>query len=119
MKPFIIHNIVSVVASIGFVLFISTFIAGFRMVKRSGLRGEGRMHRVNGFITMGLYLIVAAVAISHGTSGFYLFAWFIGLVVHFLKLLIVRKGLAVRYGGYFGALLLIVWLTIIFTHLPK
>lgn len=107
------------IASVGFVLSVTSFIAGFRMVKRTGLRAERMLHRVNGYITITLYIVVAALAIASGTSAFYTFAWLVGLGLHFLKLFIIKKGLGVRYGGYFGGLLLIVWLIVIFTHLPK
>jgi hypothetical protein len=110
---------IPLLASIGFVVSVTSFIAGFRMVKRTGLRAERMLHRVNGYVTITLYIVVAAFAIASGTTPFYIFAWLVGLGLHFLKLLIIKKGLAVRYGGYFGALLLIVWLVVIFTHLPK
>lgn len=111
-------GIITILASIGFVLCVMTFIAGFRMVKRRGGRAEPTMHRYNGYITIVLYIAVAVIAISVGTTPFFIFGWFVGLMVHFFKILLVRKHLAARYGGYLGAMLLITWLTVIFTHLP-
>jgi hypothetical protein len=109
----------TIIASIGFMLSVMTFIAGFRMVKSRGSRAERTVHRINGFLTITLYVIVAILSISKGTSAFYLFGWAVGMLVHIFKLFIVKKGLAARYGGYVGAMLLIVWLVVIFTHLPR
>lgn len=112
-------TMLSWISSIGYVLVIMTFIAGFRMVKRSGLVAEWRMHRINGYLTIAVYTVLAVMAIASGTEPLYIVAWGVGMAIHLLKLLIVKKGLAVRYGGYFGGLLLITWLVVIFTHLPR
>ena len=100
-------------------LSVITFIAGFRMVKRRSGRAEKSLHRVNGWLTISLYIIVAVLSIAKGTSAFYLIAWAVGMMVHLFKLYIIKKGLAARYGGYLGAMLIITWLVVIFTHLPK
>lgn len=109
----------TIIASVGFVFSVMTFIAGFRMVKSRGSRAERTMHRLNGFFTITLYLIVAVLSISKGTSGLFIFGWAVGMLIHIFKLYLVRKGLAVRYGGYVGGMVLIVWLVVIFTHLPR
>jgi len=110
---------ISIVASIGFMLSVMSFIAGFRMVKRRGGMAERMVHRVNGYLTVILYVFVAVLSIASGTSAFYIFAWVVGMLVHIFKYYIIKKGLAARYGGYVGAMLLIVWLVVIFTHLPR
>ena len=110
---------ISIIASIGFMLSVMSFIAGFRMVKRRGGRAERTVHRINGYLTIILYIIVAVMSIAKGTSGFFIFAWAVGMLAHTFKYYIVKKGLAARYGGYVGAMLLVVWLVVIFTHLPR
>jgi hypothetical protein len=128
--------IISLLASIGFVLAVATFMSGFiRVSKKTEQQVDTTMHRVNGYLTITMYIVVAVLSIANGTKAFYLFAWSVGLALHLLKILLVRKGLAVRYGGYFGvllvrkglavryggyfgALLLITWVIVIFTHLP-
>ena len=109
----------TILASIGFVLAITSFIAGFRMIKKTGHIAEHRMHKINGYLTLICYLLVALLSIISGTTFLFILAWILGLVIHLIKLLLVKKGLAVRYGGYLGGLLLITWITVIFTHLPK
>lgn len=109
----------SIIASIGFVLAIISFIAGFRMIKKTGHVAEHRMHKINGYLTLICYVLVALLSIISGTKFLYIMAWILGLGVHLLKLFFVKKGLAVRYGGYLGAMLLITWIIVIFTHLPK
>jgi hypothetical protein len=111
--------IISLFASIGFVLAVTTFMSGFiNVAKKQAQQAETTMHKVNGYLTITMYVVVAVLSIANGTKAFYLFLWGVGLAIHLLKILLVRKKLAVRYGGYFGALLLITWVIVIFTHLP-
>ncbi len=110
---------ISVIASIGFVITVMTFISGFRMVKKPEQRAEGLMHRVNGYISLSFYIVLAVIAIMHGTPVFYVFFWVIGLALYCLKIFLVRKRLGLRYGGYLGATILITWIVAIFTHLPS
>ena len=89
----------TILASIGFMFSVMAFIAGFRMVKSRGLRAERTVHRINGFLTITLYVIVAVLSISKGTSAFYIFGWALGMLIHIFKLFIIKMGLAARYGG--------------------
>ena len=119
MYAFIASQLLTIIASVGFILSVMAFMAGFRMVKSRGGRAERMMHRINGALTIAFYVIVALFSISKGTSALYIFGWAVGMLIHIFKLYVVRKGYAARYGGYVGAMLLIVWLVVIFTHLPR
>lgn len=111
---------ITIFASIGFVFAVVTFLAGFiRAIKGHEQRALRTLHRLNGYITLVFYIVVALLSIANGTNAFYLFAWGVGLALYSSKILLVKKGLAVRYGGYFGFWLLTTWLIIIFTHLPS
>ena len=112
-------HIHSIVASIGFVFAVMTFIAGFRMVRKTDHAEEILLHRVNGYLTVIMYLLLAGMSILKNYSLFYVIAWCLGLSIHLLKILLARKGLAVRYGGYMGGMLIATWLVVIFTHLPS
>lgn len=112
--------ITTIFASIGFVFAVATFLAGFiRAIKGHEQRALTALHRWNGYISIALYIIVALLSIANGTNAFYILAWGVGLALYSSKILLVKKGLAARYGGYFGFWLLITWLIIIFTHLPS
>lgn len=106
------------IASIGFVFAVISFIGGFRMVRKTDHEAEALMHKMNGYVTTFLYAAIALFSIYRGTTWLYITAWTLGFLLHILKIPLARKGLAVRYGGYMGALLLITWLVVIFTHLP-
>ncbi|MCP3676461.1 MAG: hypothetical protein GY721_02400 [Deltaproteobacteria bacterium] len=112
--------IIPFLASLGFLLAVITFIAGFRMVRRPEQQVELLMHRVDGIITIVLYILLAVVSLAaygmHMTS---LLLWAFGFGLHMFKLYLVRKRLAIRYGGYMGAILITTWLIIIFSHLPS
>ncbi|MCK4846475.1 MAG: hypothetical protein KAS88_02300 [Deltaproteobacteria bacterium] len=114
-----IKDAITILASIGFICSIITFIGGFRMVRKTDHHGEPQMHKMNGYITVIVYVMLATLAVSLHFKVLLILAWFIGFCVHLFKLFLVKKGLAVRYGGYMGGMLLIVWLVVIFTHLPK
>ncbi|HHD10967.1 MAG TPA: hypothetical protein ENK42_00870 [Deltaproteobacteria bacterium] len=106
-------------ASLGFIFAVASFIGGFRMVRRTDHVEEAVMHRINGYITVGIYVALAVIFLKDRFSLFYLSLWTLGLMVHLFKLFIARKGLGVRYGGYVGAMLIITWLVVIFSHLPS
>ncbi len=109
----------TVIASIGFVIAVMSFIGGFRMIRRTDHAAETIMHRVNGFLAIGLYVLIAAISLYEKATLIIAALYLLGLMVHLVKIPLVRKGLAVRYGGYMGAMLLITWLAVIFTHLPS
>ena len=112
--------IVSLAASAGFVLAVTTFIAGFRMIRLSEQKEENLMHRVNGYLTVTAFIVVAFLSIlSNGATPTSLLLWGGGLGLHLCKLLLVKKKLAVRYGGYLGVLIMTTWVTVIFNHLPE
>jgi hypothetical protein len=109
----------TIVASMGFTISIVTFIGGFRMIRKTDHEAEALMHKVNGYLTISLYVIVALVSINADSRSFVLALWVTGLIIHLLKIPLARRGLAVRYGGYMGGILLMIWLAVIFTHLPS
>jgi hypothetical protein len=112
--------IITILASIGFVFAVTTFLAGFiRAIKRQEQQALRTLHRWNGLITLAFYIVIALLSIANGTNALYLIAWGAGLALYLSKILLVKKGLAVRYGGYFGFWLLMAWLIVIFTHLPS
>ncbi|MBE9502821.1 MAG: hypothetical protein IME96_01450, partial [Proteobacteria bacterium] len=77
------------------------------------------LHRVNGYLTASMYVVLASVSMWKSFNVYFLLLWLLGLIIHLLKILLARKGLAVRYGGYFGGMLIITWIVVIFTHLPS
>ncbi len=106
-------------ASLGFIFAVASFIGGFRMVRKTDHEEEAVMHKMNGYITVGIYVVLAVLFLKDKHSLFYVSLWALGLVVHLFKLFMARRGLGVRYGGYIGAMLIITWLVVIFSHLPS
>ncbi|MBI5599554.1 MAG: hypothetical protein HY890_07425 [Deltaproteobacteria bacterium] len=110
---------IALLASIGFMFAVVTFLAGFRMVRRADHQAEVLMHRVNGYCTITLYLVLASVSVAKNFGALYLAAWIIGFILHMMKVALARTKYVMRYGSYMGAALLITWLIVIFTHLPS
>ena len=109
----------SIVASIGFIVSVTTFISGIRMVRILDKRAEAIMHRINGYTLGGIYIIIAIMSLIEKFTILALSIWIIGFLVHLLKLYLVKKKLAVRYGGYAGSLILMTWIVLIFNNLPE
>ena len=109
---------VTILSAIGFMLAVMSFMGGFRMVKKTD-EYETFMHKLNGYLTIAFYLMIAAISISKAPHASTIALWLLGLSLHGLKVFVARIGLAVRYGGYFGATLIITWFIVIFTHLPS
>lgn len=110
--------LITILSAIGFMLAVMSFMGGFRMVKKTD-EYETFMHRLNGYMTIACYLTIATLSIAKSPQASSIALWFLGLSLHMLKVFIARLGLAVRYGGYFGATLIITWFVVIFTHLPS
>lgn len=110
--------LITVIASIGFVFSVTTFISGVRMIRLTDKRAESMMHRFNGFIVGAIYLLLALISLTGQLTPIALLIWMAGFSIHLLKLFLVRKKLAVRYGGFVGSFILITWIIIIFNHLP-
>ena len=68
--------IIPFLASLGFLLAVITFIAGFRMVRRPEQQVELLMHRVDGIITIALYILLAVVSlVAYGMHMTSLLLW--------------------------------------------
>lgn len=109
----------TIIASIGLVVAVASFIGGFRMIRRTDHAIESAMHKFNGFLTTILFTAVAVVSLIDTHTLLAIVLWSTGLLIHLAKIPLARKGYAVRYGGYMGMLLLATWLTVVFTHLPE
>jgi hypothetical protein len=110
--------IATIIASIGFTFAVTSFIAGFRMIRIADKRAEVMLHKVNGYITITTYIVIAIISLTMSASYLYFLLWLFGFSIHLFKVFLARKKLAVRYGGYVGSMILMSWIIIIFNHLP-
>ncbi len=63
--------IITIFASIGFVFAVATFLAGFiRAIKGREQQALRTLHRLNGYITVAFYIVVAILSIANGTNAF-------------------------------------------------
>lgn len=113
-------NFTTLLASIGLVLATSSFISGLQLVKGRG-RVERKIHRGNGFITFGIFIILAVASfVTYGFSLWSIGGWLLGAFFIMLKLLIVhsRSRRAFKYVSWLGASLICMWLYIVYIHIP-
>lgn len=113
-------NFTTLLASIGLVLATSSFISGLQLVKGRG-RVERKIHRGNGFITFGIFVILAVASfISYGLSLWSVGGWLLGACIIMLKLLIVhaKSRRAFKYVSWLGASLIVMWLYVVYIHIP-
>ncbi|MBI5453813.1 MAG: hypothetical protein HY956_04215 [Deltaproteobacteria bacterium] len=109
-----------VLASFGLILATSSFISGLQLVKSASIV-ERKIHRFNGFTALTIYVILAILAFWYEGFGFLrLLGWVSGLCVFLLKILIVRskKRRAFKYLSWLGGTLILVWLYMVYIHIP-
>ncbi len=109
----------TIIASIGLILATSSFISGLQIVKGTRAGIEGKIHRINGVIVISLYIILAVRgAVINGIT-WNIVWWALGMCVILLKLKIVRtKGRAFKYASWLGGTLILIWLYLVYIHLP-
>lgn len=113
-------SVQTVIASIGLILATSSFISGLQLVKSASFI-EGRIHRINGFSSITLYTALAVLAFA--TEGLHIWsdlAWITGFLVILLKISIVRKRRrrSFKYVSWIGGTLLLMWLFLVYIHIP-
>lgn len=113
-------NFTTLLASIGMVLATSSFISGLQLVKGRG-RVERKIHRGNGLITFAIFAVLAVASfITYGLSLWSVGGWLAGAFIIGLKVLIVhsRNRRAFKYVSWLGASLIVMWLYIVYIHIP-
>jgi len=108
-----------VLASLGLVLATSSFISGLQLVKSNSVV-EGKIHRINGYLSFTLYITLAVLAFAaEGFEWMRLVGWLSGFSLLCLKIAIVRKrSRAMKYLSWFGGTLILIWLYIVYNHIP-
>ncbi|TAN63639.1 hypothetical protein EPN18_01830 [bacterium] len=110
-------------ASIGLIIATSSFISGLQLIRGTSITIEGRIHRLNGYLSIILYVILAVLGFAlSGISLWSVFGWFSGFFIILTKLWIVKKSRkkrrAFKYVSWFGASLTLMWLYMVYIHLP-
>lgn len=119
----ILHGAPVVLASIGLIIATSSFISGLQLVRGTVATVEGKIHRLNGYMTIILYILLTILAFAlHGISLWSVGGWLLGFLIILTKLWIVKKSRkkrrAFKYVSWFGATLTLMWLYIVYVHLP-
>ncbi len=109
-----------IIGSIGVVLATSSFISGMQLVRTRKRSFEGRIHRLNGYISIGLFILLFFVSyIGSGFNMIVLLLWLSGFAVILMKLRIVKqRRWAFKYVCWFGVAIICMWIYIIYTHMP-
>lgn len=118
----IFRNIPIILASIGLVMAVSSFISGLQLVRMKILI-EGKIHRFNGYASIVLYLVLAALSFTEtGLRFMSVVGWSMGFLLILSKLWIVRtsrkKRRAFKYISWFGGSLMLLWLYLVYIHMP-
>lgn len=109
----------TVLASIGLILATSSFISGLQLVKIKS-RIERKIHRFNGYATFTIYVVLMVWHFVVKGFGFWaLVLWLCGLGFLLLKIRIVRKrSKAIKYVSWMGATFILMWLYLVYIHIP-
>lgn len=116
----IFTNLPAVLASIGLVLATSSFISGLQMVKAKGVL-ERKIHKGNGIATAIIFIALALLSfINYGVNFWSFSGWLSGALLIAVKITIVRsrRRRAFKYVSWLGASLIIMWLYIVYIHIP-
>lgn len=124
--PSIITNILSVfstpatiVACLALILATSSFISGLQLV-RGAIFIERKIHRMNGFCVVALFVILLALDVTqNGITALSFTGWLFGALLITLKIWIVRKRRkAFKYVSWVGGSLIVMWLVIVYLNIP-
>ncbi|MBI3399685.1 MAG: hypothetical protein HY026_10735 [Deltaproteobacteria bacterium] len=112
-------GLTTLLASLGLILATVSFISGLQAVKNQAGSIDARIHKLNGYLTILIYLLLAVLSLAEkgGVKLWSIAAWGSGLAIIFTKIWIVRSGKAYKYASWFGIMLIIIWLIIIYTHI--
>lgn len=113
----------TLLSSIGLILAASSFISGLQLVRGTKGGVEGIIHKFNGIASISIYVMLAVLSFKTSGIGFWsFFGWLGGLCLFFLKLFIVKKGRhkrrAAKYISWLGGMLTLMWLYLVYIHLP-
>ncbi|OGQ57846.1 MAG: hypothetical protein A3J24_02035 [Deltaproteobacteria bacterium RIFCSPLOWO2_02_FULL_53_8] len=116
----ILTSIPMLIASIGLILVTSSFISGLQLVKTTAVTLEGKIHRLNGVISIVLYCILLIISVFQNGLTVNLLGWFFGLGVIALKITLIRKRRrrTFKYVNWLGGMLFIIWVYLVWAHLP-
>ncbi|MBI5874654.1 MAG: hypothetical protein HZB81_02220 [Deltaproteobacteria bacterium] len=113
-------EVTTILASLGLILATVSFISGLQAVKNKG-SVDSRIHRLNGRLTLVIYLLLAGISLGEKGGAIKLWpvtAWGAGLLIILTKIWIVRSGKTYKYASWLGIMLIIIWLVIVYTHIP-
>lgn len=116
----ILTSIPALIASLGLVISTASLISGLQLVKTTAITAEGKIHRFNGVISICLYCSLLIISVVQNGLTLSLIAWLLGLGVIALKIAIIRsrRRRTFKYVNWLGGTLFIVWLYIVWAHLP-
>ncbi|MBI5238027.1 MAG: hypothetical protein HY887_06355 [Deltaproteobacteria bacterium] len=119
----IFTNIPAILASIGLILATSSLISGLQLARGAKRTVDSRIHRFNGYINISIFVILAVLSFREtGLNIWTAVGWPGGLFLILLKLMTVKvsrkKRRAFKYVSSLGGMLILMWLYLLYTHLP-
>lgn len=117
---FIFTNVSIILASIGIVLAVTSFISGLQLIRATSASIEGTIHRANGYLTIILFIVLTLIAISSSMINIAaLLLPLTGLAVFLVKLWIVRRHKRfLKYVSWMGGTLITIWLLLFYVNVP-
>ncbi|MBF8250973.1 MAG: hypothetical protein HW382_601 [Deltaproteobacteria bacterium] len=122
---FIFSSASIMLASIGIVLAVTSFISGLQLVRATRASIEGMIHRANGYLTVILFIVILFIVltlIAISSSMINIAALLLpltGLAVFLVKLWIVRRHKRfLKYVSWMGGTLITIWLLVFYINIP-
>jgi hypothetical protein len=117
---FIFSSAAIILASLGIVLAVTSFISGLQLVRATRASIEGMIHRANGYLTVILFNVLTLIAISSNKINMAsLLLPLTGLAVFLVKLWIIRRHKRfLKYVSWMGGTLITIWLLVFYINMP-
>ncbi|MBI5809668.1 MAG: hypothetical protein HZB21_00520, partial [Deltaproteobacteria bacterium] len=98
-------------------------ISGLQLARGAKRTVDSRIHRFNGYINISIFIILAVLSFREtGLNIWTAIGWPAGLFLILLKLMTVKvsrkKRRAFKYVSSLGGMLILMWLYLLYTHLP-
>ncbi len=116
----VLTSVPTLIASVGLILATSSFISGLQLVKGTSVALEGKIHRFNGVSSIIIYTVLFILSMIQDGLSWTIIGWISGACVIALKVSIVRRRRrrTFKYVSWLGGTLTLIWLYVVYVHMP-
>ena len=104
-------------SSFGFMISVTVLLSGQQFTKHETPRNQVQVHRILGYLLLGIYIVIAFLSISNDPAAWKIILWLLGLFFYYIKIRFVRSKRGYRkYSSRLGIILFSIWIAILFIN---